>query len=589
MEAVEGGPITKDAQDRMMVSPTIAAINAQPKMLPPTSTRVISLPGNSSTTNSPVNPQPPSPTPVVKEIFLPKPPVATPPNIVDITPPGWGQPPSPTPVVKEIFLPKPPVATPPNIVDITPPGWGQPPSPTPVVKEIFLPKPPVATPPNIVDITPPGWGQPPSSPSIDRLGQLINKSSSLTVDEITEYRKLVVQKPQSERPELLRKLQYKTPYFNQRDNSDGGLADVQCNVTTLASCLTALGIRNPDQSRQFEDVLESYLQNNPDRYPSSGGINARQWWGNLTKLANDFGSLTTGTQSISAFDDSNIDFFKNFVRNNWERALNSGQMIMAGNWTTSGGHIVKVIDIDWNRGLIVDDPFGSAQDLAGNNRYSGSLNSRNHGSANTQQGQDEQGMGNDNLWSWSFCAKVFGGSFYTILGNALVDTNNLSTNQPPTQGSSADFTKALSFTLRWEGGYVNHPNDPGGATNKGITQNTYTGYRASQGLGFKAVSSISDEEVATIYRQNYWFATGSDQLSGKLAMCHFDASVNHGFVKPPQFLAIAQQGGGSETDQARRYCNERENYYRYLANNGMSEFLNGWLNRLNSLRSELGL
>jgi murein DD-endopeptidase MepM/ murein hydrolase activator NlpD/uncharacterized protein with LGFP repeats len=157
-------------------------------------------------------------------------------------------------------------------------------------------------------------------------------------------------------------------------------------------------------------------------------------------------------------------------------------------------------------------------------------------------------------------------------------------------GTSADFSKALSFTLKWEGGYVNDPDDPGGATNKGITQTTYNGYRKSQGLvEFKAVLSISDEEVSTIYRQNYWFATGSDKLSGKLAMCHFDASVNHGFDKPPQFLAIAKQGGGSETDQARRYCNEREKYYRYLADNEMGKYLNGWLNRLNSLRSELGL
>ncbi|MEH2033236.1 MAG: glycosyl hydrolase 108 family protein, partial [Nostoc sp.] len=177
-------------------------------------------------------------------------------------------------------------------------------------------------------------------------------------------------------------------------------------------------------------------------------------------------------------------------------------------------------------------------------------------------------------------------------GTGIYWTNpkdSLSTVQQTVQGSSADFSKALSFTLKWEGGYANNPSDHGGPTNKGITQNTYTSYRSSQGLGFKDVVSISDGEVSEIYRQNYWLATGCDKLSGKLAMCHFDASVNHGGGTSQNFLSIAQQGGGSDIDQARRYCNEREKYYYKIAIGDQTQFLNGWLNRLNSLRSDLGL
>ncbi len=43
---------------------------------------------------------------------------------------------------------------------------------------------------------------------------------------------------------------------------------------------------------------------------------------------------------------------------------------------------------------------------------------------------------------------------------------------------STAFSESLPFVLRWEGGYVNHPNDPGGATNKGVTQKVYDGWRA---------------------------------------------------------------------------------------------------------------
>jgi PA14 domain/Bacterial pre-peptidase C-terminal domain len=123
----EGGPITKDAQGRMMVSPTIAAINAQPKILPPTSTRVMGLPGSSSGTNPPVNPQPSSPTPGIREMFLPNDPRNPDYGKAPVNP----QPSSATPGIREMFLPtdprnpnyKPPVANPQQ----------------PVVKEIFLP------------------------------------------------------------------------------------------------------------------------------------------------------------------------------------------------------------------------------------------------------------------------------------------------------------------------------------------------------------------------------------------------------------------------------------------------------------------
>jgi murein DD-endopeptidase MepM/ murein hydrolase activator NlpD len=152
-----------------------------------------------------------------------------------------------------------------------------------------------------------------------------------------------------------------------------------------------------------------------------------------------------------------------------------------------------------------------------------------------------------------------------------------------------NFSDALAFSLKWEGGYVNDPDDPGGATNKGITQNVYNSFLTSQGLSGKDVALISDDEVRQIYYQNYWMPAGCDKLSERLAKCHFDASINHGLGKSPDFLEDAKLGVGSEDDQLKRYCNSRESYYRYLANNGMGKFLNGWLNRLNDLRGELGI
>jgi len=65
------------------------------------------------------------------------------------------------------------------------------------------------------------------------------------------------------------------------------------------------------------------------------------------------------------------------------------------------------------------------------------------------------------------------------------------------------FELALSFTRKWEGGFVNHPADPGGKTNFGITQRVFDAWRKSWGLPTLDVRMIGREEVAQIYFHNY--------------------------------------------------------------------------------------
>ena len=65
------------------------------------------------------------------------------------------------------------------------------------------------------------------------------------------------------------------------------------------------------------------------------------------------------------------------------------------------------------------------------------------------------------------------------------------------------FKTALNFVLKWEGGYVNNPNDKGGATNKGITQHTYNSWLKSLLLAPRDVRFITQEKGEQIYYQNY--------------------------------------------------------------------------------------
>ena len=77
------------------------------------------------------------------------------------------------------------------------------------------------------------------------------------------------------------------------------------------------------------------------------------------------------------------------------------------------------------------------------------------------------------------------------------------------------FDRAMRFVLRWEGGFVNHPNDPGGATNKGVTQNVYHKWLQKHDRSIQDVIHITDEEVHEIYFQNYWKAAKCDELDGR--------------------------------------------------------------------------
>ncbi len=93
------------------------------------------------------------------------------------------------------------------------------------------------------------------------------------------------------------------------------------------------------------------------------------------------------------------------------------------------------------------------------------------------------------------------------------------------------FELALAEVLRWEGGYVNDPRDPGGATNRGITQATYNAWRRDRGEPLRSVAEIGEEEIRAIYRERFWIpAAAYWDAAGHpgIALYLFDAAVQHG-------------------------------------------------------------
>lgn len=166
-----------------------------------------------------------------------------------------------------------------------------------------------------------------------------------------------------------------------------------------------------------------------------------------------------------------------------------------------------------------------------------------------------------------------------------------------------DFKTALAHVLRYEGGYVNHPNDRGGPTNKGITQSTYNTYSKLQGLAIRDVKDIGDDEVGAIYYHSYWLSAHCDKLPSPLNMVVFDTAVNSGpnrAIKMLQRILALNQDGvvGPKTLAAIAdikdakgacddYLDEREAFFKAIVASRPDQhvFLKGWLSRVSKLRA----
>lgn len=162
-----------------------------------------------------------------------------------------------------------------------------------------------------------------------------------------------------------------------------------------------------------------------------------------------------------------------------------------------------------------------------------------------------------------------------------------------------NFTTSLASVLQSEGGYVNNPRDPGGATNKGVTQSVYDHWRMEQGLGGQSVKLLSLPETGAIYAKLYWAPCQCDELPSGVDYATFDFAVNSGVNRACRFLqravGVTEDGDiGPATLAAinntppgnivETLCNERLQFLQTLPTWG--EFGRGWAARVASVRSK---
>lgn len=174
--------------------------------------------------------------------------------------------------------------------------------------------------------------------------------------------------------------------------------------------------------------------------------------------------------------------------------------------------------------------------------------------------------------------------------------------------------RAIAFTLRWEGGYVNNPADKGGPTNRGITQGTLAAAYASGIVKHNNIKALTKSEAMSIYRARYWAPYYWGRYGEPVDMIMFDMTVNHGLgnaVRIAQracaslgaFIVIDGKGGPKTRETlytlawknglvlSKMLITKRLAFYDRIvaARPSQKSFLKGWRNRTLALAKECGV
>lgn len=136
---------------------------------------------------------------------------------------------------------------------------------------------------------------------------------------------------------------------------------------------------------------------------------------------------------------------------------------------------------------------------------------------------------------------------------------------------------AISKTLTYEGGYTNHPSDPGGATNWGITiadARMYWKHDAAP----SDVKAMPKSVAVDIYRQKYWAKMGCDDRPSGVDFVEFDFGVNSGVARSLAWRKQMDPLGLEPVGYVQRFCAKRQSFLEGLRT--FSVFGKGWTRRV---------
>jgi len=161
---------------------------------------------------------------------------------------------------------------------------------------------------------------------------------------------------------------------------------------------------------------------------------------------------------------------------------------------------------------------------------------------------------------------------------------------------ASNFQECLDLVLKSEGGWVNHPSDPGGETNLGVTKRVWEEY---VGHPVESLKKLTKDDVAPLYELKYWRPCYCEVLPRGLDFVVFSMGVNAG---PGRSVKLLQQSIGCVPDGVigprtrelisssngstliAKFSETRREYYRALKT--FPIFGKGWLNRVDHEEAE---
>ena len=163
-----------------------------------------------------------------------------------------------------------------------------------------------------------------------------------------------------------------------------------------------------------------------------------------------------------------------------------------------------------------------------------------------------------------------------------------------------NFETCLALLLAHEGGFVNHPQDPGGMTNLGVTKWVWEEWMGRP-VSEKEMRALTPTMVAPLYKRKYWDAVRADELVSGVDYCVFDVAVNSGPGRAIKFLqscvGVTADGGfgpltlaavkKAEEDPVRLielYCARRLEFLQSLKT--FETFGKGWSRRVQEVKDK---
>ena len=161
-----------------------------------------------------------------------------------------------------------------------------------------------------------------------------------------------------------------------------------------------------------------------------------------------------------------------------------------------------------------------------------------------------------------------------------------------------NFDVAFKALLKHEGGFVNHPVDPGGMTNLGVTKLVWENW-VGHPVDEQTMRGLTPEMVAPLYKKRYWDAVRGDDLPSGVDLVVFDCAVNSGVGRASRFLqqvvGVTDDGKiGPGTIQAvlskdpkelvDAFCDKRQAFLEALPT--FATFGKGWSRRVAEVREQ---